>query len=48
MQRAASIAVLVAASLLVLASPAPADKKKPSIIDVAVARAFQDAKVERI
>lgn len=48
MQRAVPFAVLVAASLLVLASPAPADKKKPSIIDVAVARAFPDAKVERV
>ena len=48
MHRAVSIAVLVAASLLVLASPAPADKKKPSLIDVAVAKAFPGAEVERV
>ncbi|MEC7231800.1 MAG: hypothetical protein VXW31_02545, partial [Planctomycetota bacterium] len=48
MHRAVLLAALVAASLLVLASPAPAEKKKPSLIDVAVAKAFPGAKIERV
>lgn len=48
MPRAVSLAALVAATLLVLAGSAPAEKKKPSLIEVAVAKAFPGAKVERV
>ncbi len=47
MQRAVSFAALLAV-FFVLAGPAPAEKKKPSLIDVAVAKAFPGAKVERV
>lgn len=47
-RRIGTVALIAAAALLLLAGPAPADKKKPSLIDVAVAKAFPGAKVERV